>query len=301
MSSNNACKINIEDFVSDNIIEINNGIRIFLNGEEAKLYDETEIKRYLKNKIYREYKDKEDVIISKIEGYDSVKKGIVELANELVFYKKDLNDFLESTYLGLLNNDYSDEMKNKVVNSILNASKLDEKVKGFLKSTLMKITDKSMLIILQNGFSSNVNNIESGIMTANAGDSAQFLFLSRAILAGYNCSNVDVRSSRYDAVIDINDRLLRVQVKGISGNTISLIDRARGGRGVDYQNPRNQGKRVTSKECDLYVAVDKQVGICYIIPLKLFDDDSPSQVASISLSTLVEYRENWKVINDFIL
>lgn len=48
--------------------------------------------------------------------------------------------------------------------------------------------------------------------------------LARAILAGYTCSNLDVRSSRYDVVIDYERHLLRVKIKGISGLSIALKD-----------------------------------------------------------------------------
>ncbi len=113
---------------------------------------------------------------------------------------------------------------------------------------------------MTNGFSTNINQLESGVMTANAGDSAEFIFVARAILAGFNCSSVDVKSSRYDAIIDFNNKLLRVQIKGISSeNSISFKDRDRGGQGIDHKHERNIGKRITLKDCDIYVAVDKQM------------------------------------------
>lgn len=115
----------------------------------------------------------------------------------------------------------------------------------------------------------NLNNIDSGVMTANAGDSAQFLFVSRAILAGFNCSNVDVRSSRYDAVIDYKKKIFRVQVK-----------------------------RITAEDCDIYVAVDKQVGMCYIIPMKDIDPWDDDDIDSVNVSQLEEYRENWDIISE---
>ena len=75
--------------------------------------------------------------------------------------------------------------------------------------------DKALYLALGNGFTNKRIDVNTGTKAANDGDSAQFLFLARAVLAGYTCSNVDVRSSRYDAVIDFNGHLLRVQVKGI--------------------------------------------------------------------------------------
>lgn len=178
----------------------------------------------------------------------------------------------------------------------------DETLKNefkFIKTDLKKIIEKSLYIAMTNGFSSNINQIESGVMTANAGDSAEFIFVARAILAGFNCSSVDVRSSRYDAIIDFNDKLLRVQIKGISsGNNISFKDRDRGGQGIDHKHERNVGQRITSKDCDIYVAVDKQVGICYIIPMSWADKLDEDKCKTVKLSDVVNYKENWNIIKE---
>lgn len=178
----------------------------------------------------------------------------------------------------------------------------DETLKNefkFIKTDLKKIIEKSLYIAMTNGFSNNINHIESGVMTANAGDSAEFIFVARAILAGFNCSSVDVRSSRYDAIIDYNDKLLRVQIKGISsGNNISFKDRDRGGQGIDHTHERNLGQRITSKDCDIYVAVDKQVGICYIIPMSWADSLDNNKCKSVKLTEISQYKENWDIIKE---
>lgn len=184
------------------------------------------------------------------------------------------------------------------IEKLLDTENLKNEFK-FIKTDLKKIIEKSLYIAMTNGFSNNINHINSGIMTANAGDSAEFIFVARAILAGFNCSSVDVRSSRYDAIIDFNDKLLRVQIKGISsGNIISFKDRDRGGQGIDHKHESNIGKRITSKDCDIYVAVDKQVGICYIIPMEWADKLSDEKCKNIKLSEVLEYKENWNIIKD---
>ena len=187
-------------------------------------------------------------------------------------------------------------MVEQVTNLVFECTTFSSQKKRFLNRSLKYIMEKSLYMALQNGFSTNIMNVESGVMTANAGDSAQFLFVSRAILAGYNCSNVDVRSSRYDAVIDYNGKIFKVQVKGISGSTISFKDRDRGGRGIDTHNERNQGKRITSADCDIYAAVDKQVGMCYIIPMVDIDPWPDSDIRSVNVNQLAQYRENWGTI-----
>lgn len=169
----------------------------------------------------------------------------------------------------------------------------------FIKTDLKKIIQKSLAIAMTNGFPVNINNIESGVMTANAGDSAEFIFVARAILAGFNCSSVDVRSSRYDAIIDYNNKLLRVQIKGISsGNSISFKDRDRGGKGIDHTHSSNIGQRITSNDCDIYVAVDKQVGTCYIVPMSWADKLSINKCKNVKLNEVSQYKENWDIIKN---
>ena len=71
-------------------------------------------------------------------------------------------------------------------------------------------------------------------------------------------------------------------MKGISGEKISFKDRDRGGIGIDSTNEHNIGKIITKDDCDIYVAVDKQVGICYIIPMieidKNYSDEQKKSV-----------------------
>lgn len=123
--------------------------------------------------------------------------------------------------------------------------------------------------------------------------------MARAILAGFNASSVDVRSSRYDAIVDYENVLLRIQIKGISsGEIISFKDRARGGQGIDYRHERNQGKRITKQDCDIYVAVDKQVGICYLIPMEFADNLSDEECSKVKLNQVEKYKENWDIVKE---
>ncbi len=203
------------------------------------------------------------------------------------------SDIAKAVDLTRLSQNNLDEIK-----KMLGSEVLKQEFK-FIETNLKKIIEKSLSIAMTNGFPVNINNIESGVMTANAGDSAEFIFVARAILAGFNCSSVDVRSSRYDAIVDFNNKLLRVQIKGIStGNNISFKDRDRGGQGIDHTHEKNIGKRITSKDCDIYVAVDKQVGICYIIPMTWADEFDDDSCKSIKLSEIIRFKENWNIIKE---
>lgn len=232
-------------------------------------------------------------LITEFENVNFIKNRIVDIANNHLIRKSDLEKFYDIEVLKSIKNNiqrtrYTQHTLEFFENNVPNPSKFN-----YLKTGIKKFLDKQFDFIFTSGFLHNNTNINKGIMTANAGDSAQFLFLSRAILAGYNCSNVDVRSSRYDAVIDFDNYILRIQVKGISsGNSISFKDRDRGGQGIDYRHERNRGRRITSTDCDIYVAVDRQVGTCYLIPMT----EVERLGNSATLSSLEEYKENWSVI-----
>ncbi len=234
----------------------------------------------------------------KNNGYK--KSSIKQIASKYDRSETELKRYYQTKFFANISKAVNLEQLSKInINEIekcLTTETLKNEFK-FIQTDLKKIIEKSLYIAMTNGFSTNINHIESGVMTANAGDSAEFIFVARAILAGFNCSSVDVRSSRYDAIIDYNNKLLRVQIKGISsGNNISFKDRDRGGQGIDHKHERNIGKRITSKDCDVYVAVDKQVGICYIIPMAWADELDFEKCKNVKLSEVSKFKENWAII-----
>ena len=296
----------IEEFVKENIEEINHSIGSF-KVQKGREYSDIDIKQYLKSKIFDELymnPNQLEQILEEFSKYDFKKTKVEILANKYIYYKSDLFKLIKQLFFAELNLqvEKNDEIIiNHLMKNIFETIDMDERKKKYVSRDLRRVLSKSLFIATTNGFPVNIINVESGTMTANAGDSAQFLFLSRAILAGYNASNVDVRSSRYDTIIDYKGKLLKVQVKGISSDIISFKDRDRGGQGIDHNHERNKGKRITSKDCDIYVAVDKQVGICYLIPMSVIDTWPDEKINAVKTSELLVYKENWKVIDNMAL
>ena len=236
----------------------------------------------------------------------AINNGLMAVANAEEVSIVDLRNYYKSLIFEKIKVSYESniQFRNEVLQRFLAyntyASQINQSTNdqiNYIKNELSSAMDKAAYLALANGFTNNRNDMDTGTKAANDGDSAQFLFLARAILAGYNCSNVDVRSSRYDAVIDYNGHLLRVQVKGISGNDILFKDRDRGGAGINPSANRNRGKCISSKEIDLYVAVDKQFGICYIIPASDIDVWVHNRQYRKTVSSLTDYKENWGMIS----
>lgn len=290
-----------KDFVITHINELHsNGIKNFLRNNSN--LNEQEVKTFLSNKFseYIENINNHQILYTRLENVNFTKARIIEIANDLGFYKPDLEKFYRQF---LLKKGYESNIGNisNLTSSVLINIKenMNEREFNFIKADYKKILDKTMYMTLKGGFSENLTNINMGVMVANAGDAAEFLFVARAILNGYNCSSVDVRSSRYDAIIDFNGTLLRIQIKGISDNQVSFKDRDRGGQGIDHTHERNRGQRITSQDCDIYVAVDKQIGIIYLIPMYEVDLFEETELTK-KTDNLTQYKENWEIIHNVV-
>ena len=59
-------------------------------------FKKSEIKEYLKNKLYNECESNKKILIKKLEEYDYKIKNIELIANDFVYYQKDLRKTYES-------------------------------------------------------------------------------------------------------------------------------------------------------------------------------------------------------------
>ena len=291
----------IEDFVKQNIGRINASINSFKDANANEFID-VQIKNYLQEKLSTDLQNKatELALLDELRHHNFVKAKIIEIADKFVLYKPHLEKYFQRT---VFKNVFSmvgiDELADKTIDYINEVPNVDDLEVKFIKLNLKNLVSKCLYVASQGGFSADLQHTDYGLRVANEGDSAQFFFIARAMLAGFNCSNVDVRSSRYDAIVDFNSKLIRIQVKGITaGSNISFFDRDRGGQGIDHTHERNRGQRITKEDCDIYVAVDKQVGTCYIIPMSYADALDEETAKSVKLSDVALYLERWQTIID---
>ena len=284
----------LEEDIRKDIILINNNISRFDNKDE--------IIRYLKKKFDTLTNFEKEQLWEDFKNENFIKSRIPKIAIEKVLYKKHVEDYLESKMLNIIKekcNESSYDSLSEVMSESLLAEldfSLDKKETKILKKRLSKSIISLFPLILSDGFSTNLSSVDTGTMTSNAGDSAQFLFIARAILAGFDSSNVDVRTSRYDAIVGYKGKTFRVQVKGISGNTIYFKDRARGGQGIDYTHERNKGRRITKEDCDIYAAVNKKNGVVYLIPIEVVEQSKEK----VSTNEMKKYLENWSIFDKYL-
>jgi hypothetical protein len=137
-------------------------------------------------------------------------------------------------------------------------------------------------------FTRNLVGLEQGLYRTMEGNADEMIVVGKLIKMGFNCSRVDVTNSKYDAVIDKDGKLLRVQIKGTGGNTLDLTSGARSGQQISRDAPSRQ-RKLTSKDCDILIGVLKDSAICYVIPAL----DLTKFGNTVSLNELQEYKENW--------
>ena len=95
--------------------------------------------------------------------------------------------------------------------------------------------------------------------------------------------------TKYDMVIECENELFRVQVKGTQGNTIGVVGGLRGG----IQRPANKPYRYTRDDCDIIIAVDSNTGDCFVFPI---DYIIALNKTTVNLNQSRAFLERWDYI-----
>lgn len=139
----------------------------------------------------------------------------------------------------------------------------------------------------------NITGLDvNGTFRSLNGAADENVFIGKASKAGFFCFFKVWRDMPYDAVLDYDNILYRVEVKGASGN--NSFDLTRGGRSGQQIN-RDAGsreRRIDRNDCDFVVCVDSNNGDCYILPVDVLEIINRK---SFSKSSLQPFKEKWKL------
>lgn len=258
---------------------------------------ETNFKEFVNDPI------KIQVALDDFEKKDFKKISIKTIANKFFIKTSSLQNSIDNLIFNEFYENYNKELNiehkelniNGLSDLILENRFSNQKKKDYFKKIFIKNLKIFLPYIVKGGFNNNFVNLEMGLNSSNQGDGAEYIFVAKAMIAGFNSSVVDVGSSGYDAVIENEQTdLLKVQVKSFSGDKFSRKGRDRGGEGQDPSNRRNRGKLVTSKNCDVFVAVNKNNGELFIFKGKEIDL-LPEKDAK--RDDYMSNWENWSKIN----
>ena len=133
-------------------------------------------------------------------------------------------------------------------------------------------------------------NTEGTFRSLN-GAADENIFIGKASKAGFFCFFKVWRDMPYDAVLDYENILFRVEVKGSSTGTYDLTRGGRSGAQID-RNAENRTRRIDRGDCDFVVCVDSNNGDCFILPVDILDITNRQ---SFRTGALEPFKEKWEL------
>lgn len=135
-----------------------------------------------------------------------------------------------------------------------------------------------------------VDAAKPGTFRSLNGAADENIFTGRASKAGFYCFFKVWRDMPYDAVLDYDGVLYRVEIKGSSSDSFNVT---RGSRsGAQIIRGKSRTRTLAREDCDFVVGVDSNTGDCYIIPedvIEIIDKHD------LKHTTLTNYYEKWKL------
>lgn len=138
----------------------------------------------------------------------------------------------------------------------------------------------------------NIGKMSDGSFRSLAGYASESLVVGRAMLCGYIIFVKAWRDSKYDAVLDANGSLFRIEIKGTSGDkTISTSSGARSGEQIS-RDAESRERPLSKIDCDWLIATTSMDSHCWVIPIEFIEILG---LLSISLSDLEKFKEKWDI------
>lgn len=117
----------------------------------------------------------------------------------------------------------------------------------------------------------NLAGVEKGKFRSIAGYAGESIAIGRALLCGYNLFFKAWRDAKYDAVLDYEGILFRVEIKQTETTTqISLTSGGRSGKQID-RSARSREEVLSTADCDFLIGVQSLSGACWIVPIELIE------------------------------
>lgn len=139
----------------------------------------------------------------------------------------------------------------------------------------------------------NLAGHETGKVRSILGYAGESLVIGRALAAGFNLFFKAWRDSPYDAVLEHDGVLCRIEIKqSREGEQLSLTGGGRSGQQIN----RSAGSRervVSADDCDVLIGVHSLSGRCWIVPTEVIEILNRK---SINVDAFRDFDEAWHLI-----
>lgn len=133
---------------------------------------------------------------------------------------------------------------------------------------------------------------KNGIFRSLNGAADENIFIGKALKAGFFCFFKAWRDMSYDAVLEYQNVLFRIEVKGSSTTSFDLSRGSRSGAQINRQ-AENRKRPISRNDCDFVVCVDSNNGDCYILPVDIIEI---SRRDNLPKSVLNPFKEKWHLL-----
>jgi hypothetical protein len=138
----------------------------------------------------------------------------------------------------------------------------------------------------------NIAERPPGTVRSITGYGAESLIIGRALLCGYNLFFKAWRDSKYDAVLEVNKILFRVEFKGTSTRNLTLTSGGRTGKQIS----RLAGSReqvLSTEDSEILIGIDSACGVCWVIPTEIIKILGKRQ---IPITQIEPFKEKWGIL-----
>ena len=138
----------------------------------------------------------------------------------------------------------------------------------------------------------NITGLDKeGTYRSLSGAASENIFIGRASAAGFFCFFKVWRDMPYDAILDYQGTLYRVEVKGSAGTNFDISRGGRSGKQID-KSAKSRKRPINREDCDFVVCVDTNTNDCYIVPVDFIE---VAGGMSFSKTCLAQFKEKWEL------
>lgn len=142
-------------------------------------------------------------------------------------------------------------------------------------------------------WSKNITDLdEKGTFRSLNGAASENIFIGRATRAGYYCFYKVWRDMPYDAILDYNGNLYRIEIKGSTNDKFNVTRGSRAGKQIKKEPGISRTRILDRDDCDFVVCVDNENGDCYILPIDIV---TVIERENLSKKTIAAYKEKWEL------
>ena len=145
----------------------------------------------------------------------------------------------------------------------------------------------------------NITELKPGSWRSMLGYAGQEITLGRLLSCGFNVARSLWRDGKYDGALDVNNVLVKIEIKSSTTTNYSVTSGQRGGLSIrkEVKSGKESREEILKKDdADFLVGVSLIDGSCCIVPIEVV---SICKRKSLPMKSLDIYREKFKIFLGF--